>query len=206
MTTKVIPGSGAVLQPAVQGPMWILGLASRLLIHRNDIPPSALSDPASVSISQLRFVTILKANGVLHDPESTKTKAPVVVLQIQEGGIEDVELVKNSLPSPPASVPTATVAVTVRAHDLLPLPITSRSPLKSPLRSPVLSSLESSERSPVRKKRKRGLEAGVIAGSDEEDSEEEWESGLDDDGLGAELLTPVEGGALGGFVKPAVIG
>lgn len=214
MTTKVTPGSGAVLQPAMASPHWVLGLTSRLLIHRNDISPSALSDPASTPISQIRFVTVLKANGVAHDAETTTKNAPVVVLQIQEEGIDDVGLVRKSKHStPPASAPASVSVsesvsapvraptVTLRAHTFPPSPVAPT----TPMRSPTLSPLRPREKSPLCRKRKRGLEAGVIADSDEEDSDEEWESGLDDDGLGAELSTPGER-ELGGFVKPAVSG
>lgn len=210
MTTKVIPGSGAVLQPAVASPLWVLGLTSRLLVHRNDISSSALSDPSSTPISQIRFVTVLKANGIPHDPENNMKNAPnahIVVLQIQDGGIDDVGLVRKSRDgTPPASAPASmstpapapahTATVNLRANTFPPSPVAP-----APKRSPALPPLEPRERSPVHKKRKRGLEAGVIAGSEGEDSDEEWESGLDDGGLGAELPTPEEG-ALGGVMKP----
>lgn len=208
MTTKVIPGSDAVLRPAMASPLWALGLTSRLLVHRNDISPSALSDPSSTPISQIRFVTVLKANGIAHGTETTTKDAPVVVIQIQDEGINDVGLVKKSKnTTPPASAPasvsapTPATTITLRAYTFPPSPVIPTTPIKSP----ALSPLGPRERSPVRKKRKRGLEAGVIAGSDEEDSDEEWEGGLDDDGLGVELPTPGEG-MLGGFVKPAVSG
>lgn len=81
-----------------------------------------------------------------------------------------MELVNSSTPT---SVLTAAVTMTVRTRTSPPSPVGSKSPV----------------RSPIRKKRKRGVEAGVVPGSDEEDSEEEWGSGLDDDGLGAELPT-----------------
>lgn len=208
MTTKVIPGSGAVLRPAMASPLWVLGLTSRLLVHRNDISPSALSDSSSTPISQIRFVTVLKANGIAHGTETTTKDAPVVVIQIQDEGINDVGLVKESKnTTPPASAPASVSApapaatITLRAYTFPPSPVIPTTPMKSP----ALSPLGPREISPVRKKRKRGLEAGVIAGSDEEDSDEEWEGGLDDDGLGVELPTPGEG-MLGGFVKPAVSG
>lgn len=200
MTTKVIPGSGAVLQPAVASPLWGLGLTSRLVIHRNDISPSALSDPSSTPISQIRFVIVLKANGITHDAENTTKNAPIVVLQIQDGGIDDVGLVRrgrNETPpaSAPASVSTSAPAVTatLRANTFPPSSVAPT----TPMRLPALSPPGSRETSPVRKKRKLGLEAGVIAGSDGEDSDEGWESGLDDNGLGTELLMPRES------VKPA---
>lgn len=203
MTTKVIPGSGAVLQPAVASPLWGLGLTFRLVIHRNDISPSALSDPSSTPISQIRLVTVLKANGITHDAENTTKNAPIVVLQIKNGGIDDVELVRRSRNgTPPASAParvstpTPAVTATLRADTFPPSSVAPT----TPIRLPALSPLGSRERSPVRKKRKLGLEAGVIAGSDGEDSDEEWESGLDDDGLGMELPTPRDGG---GSMKPA---
>lgn len=208
MTTKVIPGSGAVLRPAMASPLWVLGLTSRLLVHRNDISPSALSDPSSTPISQIRFVTVLKANGIAHSIETTTKDTPVVVIQIQDEGINDVGLVEKSKnTAPPASAPASVSApapaatITLRANTFPPSPVIPTTPMKSP----ALSPLGPRERSPVCKKRKRGLEAGVIAGSDEEDSDEEWEGGLDDDGLGAELPTPGEG-MLGGFMKPAVSG
>lgn len=210
MTTKVIPGSGAVLQPAVASPLWVLGLTSRLLVHRNDISPSALSDPSSTPISQIRFVTVLKANGIPHDAENNMKNVPnvpIVVLQIQDEGIDDVGLVRRSKNgTPPASAPASmsapvpahapayTATVSLRANTFPPSPVA----LTTPKRSPVLPPLEPCERSPVHKKRKRGLEAGVIAGSEGEDSDEEWESGLDDDVLGVELPTSEEG-ALGGL-------
>lgn len=205
MTTKVVPGSGALLRPAMASPLWVLGLTTRLLVHRNDISPSALSDPSSTPISQIRFVTVLKMNGTAHGTETTTKDAPVVVLQIQDQGIDDVGLTRKSKNmTPPASTPVSvsapepTATLTLRENTFPAAPIT-------PMRLPALSPLGPRERSPVRKKRKLGLEAGVIAGSDEEDSDEEWESGLDDDGLGAELPMPGEG-MLGGFVKPAVSG
>lgn len=208
MTTKVIPGSGAVLRPAMASPLWALGLTSRLLVHRNDISPSALSDPSSTPISQIRFITVLKTNGIAHGTETTTKDAPVVAIQIQDEGIDDVGLVKKSKNmTPPASAPASVSApapaatITLRANTFPPSPMIPT----TPMRSPALSPLGPSGGSPVRRKRKRGLEAGEIAGSDEEDSDEEWESGLDDDGLGAELPTPGEG-ILGGFVKPAVSG
>lgn len=181
-----------------------------MLVHRNDISPSVLSNPAAAPMQQIRFVTVLKAVGVAHDG-TTGMKAPVVVVQIKDEGIEDVELVRKEVRSSPqvaavapvevtvsAPVP-ATVTVTMRAQNAFPSPLRSPAPTPKPRERSV-------EMSPVRKKRKRGLEAGVIAGSDEEDSDEGWESGLDDDGLGVALLTPLEDGVQVGFVKPAAGG
>ncbi|KAG0644690.1 hypothetical protein HOY80DRAFT_939164 [Tuber brumale] len=99
MTTKVIPGVGAILTPSLCSPAWITSLNSRLLIHYNKTSPSLLADPDDTLVSQIRYVTILKSNGVLNSSGS------VTLLKIQETGVDDVKLVSESSPVAPAMKP-----------------------------------------------------------------------------------------------------
>lgn len=102
MTTRVIAGASAILQPAVISPLWSAALYTRLYIHRNSISPPKLANPDSVPIQQIRFVSILKGNGkTYHDFESgIEGKVAIVIVQIHDGGISDVELLGPLTPAP----------------------------------------------------------------------------------------------------------
>lgn len=102
MTTRVIAGASAILQPAVISPLWSAALYTRLYIHRNSISPSKLANPDSVPIQQIRFISILKGNGkTYHDFESgIEGKVVIVIVQIHDGGISDVELLGPLTPAP----------------------------------------------------------------------------------------------------------
>ncbi|KAG0135011.1 P-loop containing nucleoside triphosphate hydrolase protein [Tuber indicum] len=99
MTTKVIPGVGAMLIPSLSSPPWTTSLNSRLLIHYNKTSPSLLADPDDTRSPQIRYVTILKSNGASHSSDPSR---PVTRLQIQETGVGDVKLVSEASPVAPA--------------------------------------------------------------------------------------------------------
>ncbi|CUS09131.1 unnamed protein product [Tuber aestivum] len=87
-----------ITTPTTGSPTWITSLNSRLLIHYNKTSPSLLANPDDSLVSQIRYVTILKSNGVLHSSDSSW---PVKLLQIQETGVDDVRLISEASPAAP---------------------------------------------------------------------------------------------------------
>ncbi|KAF8464041.1 P-loop containing nucleoside triphosphate hydrolase protein, partial [Kalaharituber pfeilii] len=85
LTTRIIPGVGAVLQPAVGSPNWSNAFMNRLLIYRHDVPSHKLKFPEKAK--SVRYVSILKASNVSYE----NGDGPIVSITVGDHGIGDVE-------------------------------------------------------------------------------------------------------------------
>ena len=130
-----------------------------LLIHYNKTSPSLLANPDDTPVSQIRYVTILKSNGVLHGSDSSR---PVVLLQIQETGVNGVELVSEASPA----------AAAVKAYEPR-----RKKRKRGPEAGVIPGSDEEGDES---EEDEEGL-AGEMY---------QWEEGAEDDGMGAAIKSP----------------
>ncbi|RPA90082.1 P-loop containing nucleoside triphosphate hydrolase protein [Choiromyces venosus 120613-1] len=178
MTTKVIPGVGAVLIHSVFSPIWATSLNSRLLIHYNKTSPSILANPDDTPVSQVRYVTILKSNGA-----EAALSRPAVLLQIQETGVSDVKLVSEAAPA----------AASLKTYE------PRRQKRKRGLEAGVIpgSDEEDGDESEVGGEEEEPAEEMY-----------QWEEGTEDDGMGAAIKSPARDSQNNsqGFTKVGVNG
>ncbi|KAF8429535.1 P-loop containing nucleoside triphosphate hydrolase protein [Tirmania nivea] len=93
LTTRIIRGVGAYLQPAVASPSWTNSFTTRLLIFRHHVPADILKSPETAT--SVRYISILKAGGVSYENED----GPIISVTISENGISDVEYLPDTDPS-----------------------------------------------------------------------------------------------------------
>ncbi|KAF8457787.1 P-loop containing nucleoside triphosphate hydrolase protein [Terfezia claveryi] len=93
LTTRIIRGAGAYLQPAVANPSWTNAFTNRLLIFRHHVPADTLEFPQTAT--SIRYISILKAGGVGYENED----GPIISVTINENGISDVEYLPDTDPS-----------------------------------------------------------------------------------------------------------
>ncbi|KAK8167683.1 P-loop containing nucleoside triphosphate hydrolase protein [Phyllosticta citrichinensis] len=102
--TKMRPGEGALLMPAMAGIEWDSGIATRLVLFRDWRPePSKLTNLEEHRRSQVRFVGVVKMNGTALG--EANGLGAVVPFTIEKSGLFDVELKSVEVPMQPLTSP-----------------------------------------------------------------------------------------------------
>ncbi|KAK8206330.1 P-loop containing nucleoside triphosphate hydrolase protein [Phyllosticta paracitricarpa] len=113
--TKMRPGAGALLMPAMAGTEWDSGIATRLVLFRDWPPePGKLTNLEEHRRSKVRFVGVVKMNGTAID--EADGLGAVVPFTIEKSGLFDVELKSAELPMQPLTSPAAQRTSTKRRY------------------------------------------------------------------------------------------
>lgn len=102
--TKMRPGEGALLMPAMAGMEWDSGIATRLVLFRDWPPePSKLTNLEDHRRSNVRFVGVVKMKWTA--PGEANGFGAVVPFTIEKSGLFDVELKSVEVPMQPLTSP-----------------------------------------------------------------------------------------------------